>query len=184
MNLFEAKILFWIQENLRVSMLNPILKAVTALGNGGAFWIVIALLLLAFRKTRRAGICCALALVFDLIAVNLLIKPIVDRVRPYEILDALSPLIPPVGDASFPSGHSAVSFAGAWALKRSMGKKWGAPMLILAGLIALSRLYVGVHYPTDVICGAAIGVALGEAAVRCIDHSWDKYILRLKQKIR
>lgn len=182
MNRLEAQILFWIQENLRISMLNPILKIITTLGNGGAFWIVIALLLMAFRKTRRAGICCALALILDLIAVNMLIKPIVNRARPYEILDMLSPLIPPVGDASFPSGHSAASFAGAWALMRCMGKKWGAPMLILAGLISLSRLYVGVHYPTDVICGAAIGIALGEAAVRCINHSGDKLNPRLKRK--
>lgn len=168
MNLFEANIVFWIQENLRVAFLNPIMKVITALGDEGAFWIVIALLLLVFKKTRKAGLCCALALVLDLIVVNITLKPLIGRIRPYAVLDAISPLIPPVHDASFPSGHSAVSFAGAWAFYRSMGKKWGRPLMILAALIALSRLYVGVHYPTDVICGAVIGAVLAEIAVRIV----------------
>jgi len=168
MNLFEANIVFWIQENLRVSFFNPLVKAITTLGNGGAFWIVVAVLLLAFRKTRKAGLCCALALVLDLIVVNITLKPLFDRIRPYDLLNSIAPLIPPVHDASFPSGHSAASFAGAWAFYRSMGKKWGRPLMILAALIALSRLYVGVHYPTDVICGAITGTVLAEIAVRIV----------------
>ena len=168
LNLFEANIILWIQENLRVSFLNPLVKAITTLGNGGAFWIVVAVLLLAFRKTRKAGLCCALALVLDLIVVNITLKPLFDRIRPYDLLNSIAPLIPPVHDASFPSGHSAASFAGAWAFYRSMGKKWGRPLMILAALIALSRLYVGVHYPTDVICGAITGTVLAEIAVRAV----------------
>lgn len=167
-NLFEAELIYWIQEHLRLDFLTPIMQFITALGNGGSFWILLTILLLAFRRTRRAGLCCALALLLDFLAVNLVLKPLVGRVRPYQIIDEISVLTALPADASFPSGHSAASFAAAWALFRSGRKKWGAWALVLACLIALSRLYVGVHYPTDVLGGTIIGFLVAEAAVRIL----------------
>lgn len=167
-NLFEANIIYWIENHLRVGFLTPIMQAITALGNGGAFWIVLTVLLLLFQKTRRAGICCALALILDLLAVNIAIKPLVARIRPYQVLPEITLITNLPGDYSFPSGHSAASFAAAWALFRSGRKKWGAWALALAALIALSRLYVGVHYPTDVLGGTLIGFAVAEVAVRIL----------------
>lgn len=166
MNLFEAGILRWIQDHLRTESLTPLVRAVTHLGDAGIFWILLTLALLAFKKTRRAGVCCALALIMDLIVVNLALKPLIARIRPYAVMPEIRILIPPPGDFSFPSGHSAASFACAWAFFRARGRKWGLPLVALALLVALSRLYLGVHYPTDVIGGMLIGVALGEAGAR------------------
>lgn len=161
LNLFEANIVLWIQENLRAGFLNPIVTAITSLGNAGIFWIVLTLALLIFKKTRRIGLCCAIALIADVLAVNVVIKPLFARPRPYAVLQAIMPLGHLSADFSFPSGHSAASFACAWALYKTAPRKYGVPAVILAGLIALSRLYVGVHYPTDVICGSLIGIILG-----------------------
>lgn len=168
MNIFEANIVLWIQENLRFSPLNPVMQFITVLGDDGIFWIALAVILLFFRKTRRVGMCCALALVLDLLVVNICLKPLFARVRPYEVQQAIQIITSLPGDHSFPSGHSAASFACAWAFYRSMDKKFGVPALVLAALIALSRLYVGVHYPTDVIGGVVIGIALAEIAVRAV----------------
>lgn len=165
-NLFEANIIYWIENHLRTGVLTPVMQVITALGNGGAFWIVLTVLLLLFKRTRRAGMICALALVLDLLAVNMLIKPLAARPRPYQVLEQITVLTNLPSDYSFPSGHSAASFACAWALLRSGRKQWGAWALVIAGLIALSRLYVGVHYPTDVLGGVLIGILVAEAAVR------------------
>lgn len=182
LNLFEANIVFWIQENLRVAALNPVMTAITSLGNAGIFWILLTVLLLIFKKTRKIGICCALGLIFDLLAVNICIKPLVGRVRPYVTLDTIVPLGHLSSDFSFPSGHSAASFACAWALFRSAKKKYGVPALVLALLIALSRLYVGVHYPTDVFFGILIGIGVGELGARAGKFIWKKIMRSIKRK--
>lgn len=184
MNLFEANIVFWIQENLRHPALDPVVTAITSLGNGGIFWILLTVLLLLFKKTRKIGICCALGLIFDLLAVNIVIKPLVGRVRPYVTLDAIVPLGHLPGDHSFPSGHSAGSFAAAWALYRSARRRYGVPALVLAALIALSRLYVGVHYPTDVLAGIVIGILVGELGARAGKRIWKQAMRALRRKQR
>ena len=184
LNLFEANIILWIQENLRVEALNPVVTAITSLGNGGIFWIALTVLLLLFKKTRKIGICCALGLIFDLLAVNLCLKPLIARTRPYVTLESIIPLGHLPGDHSFPSGHSAGSFAAAWALYRSAKKKFGVPALILAGLIALSRLYVGVHYPTDVLGGVVIGIIVGELGARLGKFIYRKIMRNIKRKKR
>ena len=165
LNLFEAGIVHWIQQNLRADFLTPVMQGITALGDDGIFWIALTAVLLIFKKTRRAGLCCALALILDLLAVNIVLKPLIARPRPYAVLGEITAITTLPGDHSFPSGHSAASFAAAWALLRARWRM-GPAALVLAALIALSRLYVGVHYPTDVICGAAIGMLVGEAGAR------------------
>lgn len=182
MNLFEAKIVLWIQQNLRADALDPIVTAITSLGNAGIFWIILTVLLLIFKKTRKIGLCCALALIFDLLAVNIAIKPLVARVRPYVTLPEIVPLGHLSKDFSFPSGHSAASLAAAWAIFRTTKRKFGVPAMILALLIALSRLYVGVHYPTDVIAGILIGIAVGELGVRAGKWIWRKILRRRKHR--
>lgn len=174
LNLFEANIVLWIQENLRVSFLNPVVTAITSLGNAGIFWIILTVILLLFKKTRKIGLCCAIALIADVLAVNVILKPLVARARPYVTLDTIVPLGHLSRDFSFPSGHSAASFAGAWALYKSAPRKYGIAAVVLAALIALSRLYVGVHYPTDVLAGAAIGIAAGELGAWAGKKIWKK----------
>lgn len=180
LNLFEANIVLWIQENLRVGFLTPIVQAITVLGDSGIFWIVLTILLLIFKKTRRLGLCCACALLLDLLAVNIAIKPLVNRVRPYNVITDIVALTGQHGDPSFPSGHSAASFACAWVLFRMERKKWGVSALILAALISLSRLYVGVHYPTDVLGGILIGIAVGEAGMYLGKKVWNSISKKLR----
>lgn len=157
-------ILFAIQSNIRNEILTPIFKIITSLGNGGAIWLVITVILLLRRKTRKIGFICLLALLGCLIINNWIIKNIVQRPRPFNTLSDLTILISKPKEFSFPSGHSSSSFAAASVLYRKLPKKYGVTCLILACLIAFSRLYVGVHYPTDVLFGALSGVILGYLA--------------------
>lgn len=172
----ESAILLWIQNSLRCGLLTPLMRAITTLGNGGAFWTALTVLLLIFRRTRRIGVYCAASMLLTLLVVNLCIKPLAARTRPYELIQGLEILVSRPHDYSFPSGHSANSLSCAWTLFRLAPKKYGVPALVLAVLIALSRLYVGVHFPTDVLAGAAIGVLLSELTLRALRRAlraWD-----------
>lgn len=175
----DGNILLWIQENIRNPLLNPVMKAITHLGDAGIFWILLTVILLCFKKTRRAGIVSALALILSLVVNNLCLKNLVDRTRPYELIEGLKILVAKPADASFPSGHSGASFAAATAIFPWVSRRYGVPLLILAALIALSRLYVGVHFPTDVLAGTVIGILLGLAA-NGIFRCWENKRVREK----
>ena len=164
----DGDILIYIQEHIRNSAFNMFFPKITLLGNAGIFWILLTLVLLAVPKTRKAGICSAIALIFSGILNNLLLKPIVNRTRPYEIVEGLRLIGKKPIDASFPSGHTAASFASATALSRYIPKKYSVALFVLALFIAFSRLYIGVHYPTDVLFGLADGIVLGLLAIKCM----------------
>ena len=164
----DGQILIWIQNHLRADWLNPIMRAITSLGNAGAFWILLAAALLLFRRTRKVGLACAISIAIGAVITNLILKNWVARVRPYEAMEALSILVGRPRDFSFPSGHATASFAGAWAVFRNAKSRWRWGALILAILIALSRLYVGVHYPTDVLAETAIGLLSAEIATKIL----------------
>ena len=159
MNL-DGGFLLFLQESVRNPVLDKIMIFITSLGDGGMIWIVATVLLLIPKKTRKAGIISAVALLGSLLFNNMLIKNIVQRPRPYVTLETLRIIIPRPSEFSFPSGHSSSSFAAAAVFYRLLPKKLGIPAVVLAGLIAFSRLYVGVHYPTDVLAGALMGIAL------------------------
>lgn len=160
LNIWDGQMLLFIQNHLRSETLNPIVIAVTNLGNAGIFWIVLSVILLFPKKTRRAGILSLLALLGSLCVTNFLLKNYVARVRPYEVVQGLQCLIPAQKDWSFPSGHASASFASAVVIYKSCHRGIGVPALILAFAISLSRLYVGVHYPSDVIVGMIIGTLI------------------------
>lgn len=156
---FDSSILLWIQNSVRTDFLSPVVKVITHLGDKGIFWIAVTLALLVFKKTRRLGVFCGVAMVIGLLVTNLVIKNWVARVRPYDLIPGLTNIIENQHDFSFPSGHTTNSLACSWVLfRRAKHKKWGVLALVVAILIALSRLYVGVHYPTDILGGAAIGI--------------------------
>lgn len=157
----EGNILLFIQENLRNPICDPIMTAITHLGDGGIFWIILTILLLCFKRTRRAGIYSVCALIGALTVNNIILKNLVNRTRPYEVVEGLKCLVGMAHDASFPSGHTGTAFASSVAICRQIPKKWAVFFLILAGVIALSRLYVGIHYPTDVLGGLFTGVCIG-----------------------
>ena len=164
----ERDILLWIQEHLRAAALTPPMRLFSLLGDKGLFWIALTVALLCFRSTRRVGVYCAASMALTFLVVNCAVKPLVARIRPYDLFPEIQLLVHAEGDFSFPSGHSANSFSVAWVLFRMAPKKYGVPALVLAMLIALSRLYVGVHYPTDVLAGAAVAILLAELCLRLL----------------
>lgn len=157
---FEFAFLDWIQENLRGPFLDAVMPAVTSLGNGGMIWLALGVILLILPKYRRVGASVLVGLGLEVLCCNLLLKPLVARVRPCDVNAAVQLLIPRPDDFSFPSGHTGASFAAASALYFSQTRLW-IPSLALAVLIAFSRLYLYVHYPTDVLAGALLGIMAG-----------------------
>ena len=167
----ELRFLDFLQ-TIHTPLLDKILAFITSLGNAGIIWIVLAVVLLILPKTRKTGIIVAAALLMDLILCNLILKNLVARVRPYDVKTAIAILIKKPLDFSFPSGHTAASFAAMTALFLAKMKKAWIAALVLAVLIAFSRLYFYVHYPTDVLGGAVVGILsgiIGYAIVEKID---------------
>ena len=159
---WDVSVLYWIQETLRIDVLNPVIVFLTKLGNGGFFWLALSLVLLIPKRTRKAGLVSLISMVVCYIIVNLGIKPAVARLRPYDAYPFLHPIVPPQKEYSFPSGHTVNGFACSTILVRMLPKKAWLPLVILAAVIALTRLYVGVHYPSDVIAGFLIALALSQ----------------------
>jgi undecaprenyl-diphosphatase len=156
----DEAILLFVQENLRTPALTAVMKTVSRLGDAGIVWIVLGILLLFFAKTRRGGGYMLASLAVEYALCDLVIKKLVLRPRPYLVIQALELLVKQESSTSFPSGHSASSFVCAYILTRCFGKK-GAWSYVLATFIALSRIYVGVHYPSDVVAGVLLGTVIG-----------------------
>ena len=157
---FDFPILDWIQANIANGFLDAFMPIITAFGNGGIFWMACAAVMLIFPKTRKTGLAMGIALVLGLIFCNFLLKPLANRPRPFKVLADMGIivelLIKEPGPHSFPSGHTIASFEAGVAMLLG-NKKLGIPAFILAILIAFSRLYLYVHYPTDVIASIILG---------------------------
>lgn len=165
----DGNILLWIQDNLRAEWLSPIMITITKLGGLGLIWILLSLVLLCFKKTRWAGVAGLVGLVFSLLLNNWFLKNVFHRIRPYEVIEGLTLLTNKATDFSFPSGHSGSSFAAATAIVCSLkGSRARWLVLVFAFIMAFTRLYIGIHYPTDVICGALTGTLCGLAAARLV----------------
>ena len=168
---WEFQFLNWIQENWHNDVLTTVLRWITTLGNGGILWILLSLLLWIPRKTRKCGISMSLSLLLCGILGNIILKPWIGRIRPYDMNTSIELLLPALSDFSFPSGHTGSAFAVASVLFLCMSPKAGIPAMILAALIAFSRLYLGAHFPTDVMGGAIIGCLTGVIAWKLV---WKK----------
>ncbi len=155
---WEFHLLDTIQHHLQNPFLDKIMPLISALADSGFIWIVLTLVLLFTKRWRRAGQASAIALIFMLLLGNLILKPLIGRVRPFDVNTAIRLLIQAPTDFSFPSGHTFASFACAVTLFLE-DRRLGIPALILAVLIAFSRLYLYVHYPTDVLAGLLLGIA-------------------------
>lgn len=162
---FDLPILDWIAAYLWCPFLDAVMPVITLLGDAGIFWIAIAVVLLFFPKTRKVGLGMGAALILGLLVCNLTLKPLTARIRPYDYQLQhfgvhIKLLIEAQHDFSFPSGHTIASFEAATVLLIH-SKKAGIPAMILACLIAFSRLYLYVHYPTDVIASVILGIGFG-----------------------
>lgn len=170
----ELQILDWIQQ-MRTPVGDVWMVFISRLGNAGMIWILFTCLLLMIPRTRRWGSALAAALCLDAIICNILLKPMVCRIRPCDVNQTVQLIIARPADYSFPSGHTAASFAAVAALYFAGAKKWWKITLPLAILMAFSRMYLYVHYPTDVLGGMIVGRAAGYFGNRLAAHlirSW------------
>jgi len=166
---FDLPILLWIREHLTCPFLDTVMPLITSLGNKGLFWILVAAILLAIPKYRKAGVSMIIAMLIGLLVCNITLKPLFARQRPYDYLLEHYGYFPQIlielpKDFSFPSGHTAVSIEAAMALLL-FNKKLGIPAMIVAVLISFSRLYLFVHYPTDVLASVILAIGIG-----CLAH--------------
>ena len=172
---FDLPILDWIQSTMQCAFLDKVMPLITVLGDGGAFWIACAVLMILLKKYRKAGLSAGLALIFGLLICNLYLKPTVARIRPYDYQEQLGIMINLLIDKehsfSFPSGHTIASFEAATAILLRH-KKLGTAAMILAILIAFSRMYLYVHYPTDVIVSVFLGIGLAFLASFIVNKVW------------
>lgn len=165
----EFDILYAIQ-SIRTPWLDDLMMYYTTLGDSGLIWLFLAIGLIAFPATRFMGKVSLLSLLFEVGIVTFTLKPLIDRVRPCAIETLQSPIVEACyTDPSFPSGHTASSFAVAFAIF-CCNKKWGALALAAATLMGFTRLYLFVHFPSDVIAGAVIGAFCGYLAWRLYDR--------------
>lgn len=169
----ELALLDWIQLHLRFEFLDRLMVFVSSLSNHGEIWILLAAVLLLLRRQRRYGVSAACALVLDLAACNMILKPLIGRARPFLLRPELPLLVPPPGDASFPSGHTTAAFAVVFALWSAGSPLW-RPALALAAVTAFSRLYLYVHWPTDVLGGVLLGAAVGWAGAKLAQTAFIK----------
>ena len=155
----DSGILLYIQDYVREPFMNPFWIYITSLGDGGIFWITLSLLLMIPKRTREIGAAALVSMALCALCTNIILKPLIARIRPSEVIEGLTTLIPDPTESSFPSGHTTASFACALVLIQTLPRGYGVPALILAALVGFSRLYVGVHYPSDVLGGIAVALA-------------------------
>ena len=156
----ELEILDWIQ-TIRTPVGDVIMPYISMLGDAGIFWILLTLILIIIPGTRKNGAVLLIALCINVILCNILLKNIFQRTRPYDINSAIELLIARPVDYSFPSGHTSASFAAVSALFFSGAKRIWKPALVLAVLISFSRMYLYVHFPTDILGGILVGLISG-----------------------
>lgn len=167
----DEQALRWIAETLRTPVMDKVFSLYTFLGNGGWAFILLGFVLLFFRKTQKAGAASLTAMLLGLLVTNLTLKPLVSRLRPWVVMENFTTLVTSSDLNSFPSGHTCAAFAFGVALCAVLPQKWAkAAALIAAALMGFSRLYVGVHFPSDVIVGALVGTLCGLAGTWIVNR--------------
>ncbi|MPW25764.1 phosphatase PAP2 family protein [Alkalibaculum sp. M08DMB] len=169
----DVKLILFIHDNFHFPILDQIMIFASYIGNNGAIWVIITLLLMSIKKYRHIGIMIFCSLLLCIIIGNITLKPLIARIRPFNVFPQVILLISSPTDFSFPSGHTMTSFASATVLYLT-NKKWGVAALILATLIAFSRVYLFVHYPSDIVGGVIIGVLIALLSVKFITSLYNK----------
>ena len=165
LNLAEIGFLKALQQAISCPALDRFFGIVTSLGNGGALWIVLAFVLLAIPRTRRVGVSMIIAMALSFVFGNLILKNIIARPRPYQVDPSICLAIRPPREYSFPSGHTINAFSASVALWRDNSRA-GRIAIVFAAVIAFTRLYFCVHYPTDVLGGIVFGFIFGTVSGR------------------
>ena len=174
----DIGILYAIQHWMRSDFWTSILEFFTNLGDGGFLWILICIVLLVLRKYRHIGYRAAASLILSAILANVVLKHLFLRLRPFYTYPDLTPLVSPSSPYSFPSGHASSSFAVAFLLCMYLPKKYSFLSIAVAALIGFSRMYLGVHYPTDILAGMAVGAFSAYLADWLLAHLEKSHVSR------
>lgn len=169
----DNNILGFVQANLHNVILDKILPFISMIGNDGAIWVAIAAVFLSISKYKKYGIMIVVAVLLSALSGEVVLKPLLARVRPCNLNTFVPMLIPRPADYSFPSGHTSASFAATFIIWKA-NRNFGVFALLLAFFIAFSRLYLYVHYPTDILAGMVLGLLCGAAAIGVINTIYKK----------
>lgn len=176
----DFSILYWLHEQINHPLLDSVMRFLSFLGNGGVIWIAVGVLLLFFKKYRGTGIKVLLALLGVLIVYNWGLKVWVGRLRPFQIDPSIQLIIKEPSEFSFPSGHTTSSMAAATVLwLEKVPLRYAA--LVLALLISFSRLYLLVHFPSDVFAGLILGALMGWLLVFSVNSFQNKFVAKPTQ---
>ena len=179
---FDEQALVWIAQHVRNVLLDPLMTIYTKLGDAGLLFIALGLVMLLFKSTRKAGFSALCAMIIGLVVVNFTIKPLVSRPRPWVVIEGFVNLVEEKDPNSFPSGHTNAAFAFALALCVAAPKRWmKIAAVCAAAVMGLSRLYVGVHFPSDVLVGALIGSLCGLAGAYIVKIVWARIEPRFRK---
>ena len=162
----EFRFLYLLQD-LHTPLVDGLMTLITSLGDHGIFWLLLAAVLFAVPRTRLMGACMLVSIGIGFLLGNVALKNLIARDRPCWLDPTVQLLVQVPRDYSFPSGHTLVSFEGGVTIFM-FNRKWGIPALMLAVLIAFSRMYLYVHYPTDVLGGVLVGILAGYGGYRVV----------------
>jgi undecaprenyl-diphosphatase len=179
---FDEYILSYIANNMHNNILDKVMIAFTSLGNMGLIWIAISIVLIASKKYRKVGIMVLTAIIIGSILGEGLIKHLVKRTRPFYLDPTIKLLVAKPASYSFPSGHTTASFAAASILSRYF-KRYAPVFFTAAILIAFSRIYLYVHYPTDVLAGIVLGLISGKITIYLFKRIKSYLLKKLKSSI-
>ena len=168
---WDMNALIWVREYLTWDVLDPVMVFITNLGNDGLVWLGLAAVLLLFRRTRRADVCILATMLLCLLVGNLGLKNWIARVRPYHAMENWSVIIPYPNGYSFPSGHTMHALGAATAFLLC-NRRLGIAAMVLALCIAFTRVYLGVHYPTDIIGGMLVGIGAAILVCAIVGKIW------------
>lgn len=172
-NNLDMLILNFINDNLHNPTMDKLMVFITKLGNGGLVWILISIILIAIPKYRKVGVMAICALILTTILGEVILKNILQRERPFTTVLDFELLIKAPSSYSFPSGHTGSSFA-VTGILGSKFKKSRIYIYFVAMIIAFSRLYLYVHYPSDVLAGVILGSASASIILYVFCDKWKK----------
>ncbi len=156
---FDKTVLQFIAIDMKNGLFDFFMPIISSLGNFGIIWIILCIAFLFGKHTRKYAIVLGIALIISSLLGDFIIKPLVGRLRPYELNKSYTLLIGQQFGHSFPSGHALIAFASAYILEK-INSSLGTIAYILAFLMAFSRIYLYVHFPTDVLAGMIIGTLI------------------------
>ena len=188
---FDLSVFQWVQ-TIHGGFLDKLMVIITSLGEGGIIFIAIALALLCTKKYRKAGVAIIVALLVMEVGNNLILKTIFARPRPFNLDPTMYPwwhevykfpeLVSRPTSYSFPSGHTSSAFAAAIALLW-YDRKFGIPLTLFAAVMGFSRIYVEVHYCTDVLFGALVGIVYALIGILIVNKLYPIVMPKIEKKI-